>query len=217
VKDLLQRACDRIDPTGEMDLPQLTVSMQITIGLASIHSVAVFGGEFYQSRVLGTAALAGARTLVVDLALAASGELFVRMLAPVAGAVGAWMAPGMSKLAGAIGEMFGIAADAVAPAVLREFVAATRVIAEAYDGIQTSLAAQAAGKKLGEESLKRIAAARLQVFNAVARMSPQARAYLRSQVKRWADPAAFSSLPGGFQIIELGGWKEFVSILLEFV
>ena len=208
---------NRIDPTGEMDLPQLTVSMQITIGLASIHSVAVFGGEFYQSRVLGTAALAGARTLVVDLALAASGELFVRMLAPVAGAVGAWMAPGMSKLAGAIGEMFGIAADAVAPAVLREFVAATRVIAEAYDGIQTSLAAQAAGKKLGEESLKRIAAARLQVFNAVARMSPQARAYLRSQVKRWADPAAFSSLPGGFQIIELGGWKEFVSILLEFV
>jgi len=213
---------NRIDPSGEMDLPQLSTAMQITVTLATVHSAVVFGGEFYQTRVLGTAALAAVTTFATDVVMAAGSEfLFARFLAPVAGKVGAWMAPGMSKLSSAIGEAIGIGgattAELLGAAAAKEYYAVAKLIASVFDELSGSLAAKAGGKVLGETSTKAIEAGRLKIANAVFRLSPEARRYLKSQLAKWADPAAFSTLPGGYTVVVLGAWKELIAILKEIV
>jgi len=213
---------NRIDPRGEMDLPSLMTVVQGVATFAAIHSAVVFGGELFQNHVFPTALLAAAETFAVDVVVGVPATLLGGVFLGVVGeGLGAWMGPGMSKLSSAVGKAVGIGGttlvETLGPVAAQQYYAAVRTIASVFSEISASLGAKAEGKVISEASEAAIEAGRKRLAHAFKGMGGKARDYLRSEIVKWADPAAFSSLPGGITIVDLRAWKQFVAILLEIV
>jgi RHS repeat-associated protein len=205
---------NRVDPSGAMSLPEISIVTQIFAGLAVANSTATFLGGVYSGQGVTLSAINAGEQLLGELIFLGASEFVIgRVLGPI---VVEWAGPAVKGVLGRLGSALGLTTSAAAAA---EAWAGLRGLMPIYARLEAILAQKAAGKALTATSQAEINIAENQIAAAMKRLSAGARRAAREAVEAWKKAPNGSEISKGVEdtvrISENEAWESFCDMILK--